>query len=522
VTSYSQYAGVIRAEMLRNIHHLTYNAKESLEYFIKQSEAGLRVAVSGTPHEVLADDAQLARVLRNLRASYGDYVDLGLINSDGVQISYVGPYKLKGRNYADQQWFHQVSIHGAYFSDVFLGYRNVPHFSVAVKHETEANEFYILRATIDAEALKRRVGAIHIRPSSDAFIINHEGILQTPSRLEGNIFEPSPIPRPPTSRFPQVKEDVDKDGVPYVLGYAYLADSPFILVILKRPEAIMASLETYRHRVTRSVIVTIIVIFLVVLWGATYLVRRIRTSEFARARAFREMQHTNKMATIGRLAAGVAHEINNPLAIINEKAGLIKDHLQMHRDHPVGEKTAELADSILRSVERCSAVTHRLLGFAKRMDVHQERIQMDVFIGEVLGFLGKESIYRNITVNRHFPDQPLVIESDRGQLQQVFLNVINNAFEAVEDGGRIDITLSETSGGEVAAVIEDDGCGIAQEDLERVFEPFFTTRKVGGTGLGLSITYGIVQRLGGRIEVDSVHGEGTRFTITMPRRHKPM
>jgi signal transduction histidine kinase len=192
----------------------------------------------------------------------------------------------------------------------------------------------------------------------------------------------------------------------------------------------------------------------------------------------------------------------------------------MQKDHPVSDKLADLADAILRSVERCSAVTHRLLGFAKRMDVRQERIQMDVFIEEVLGFLGKESIYRNITVNCHFPDKPLVIESDRGQLQQVFLNVINNAFEAVEDGGQIDITLTETSSGGVAAVIEDNGCGIDKEDLERIFEPFFTSRKVGGTGLGLSITYGIVQRLGGRIEVDSVLGEGTRFTITMPRRHK--
>ncbi|MBM3335430.1 hypothetical protein FJY63_12280 [Candidatus Sumerlaeota bacterium] len=291
-------------------------------------------------------------------------------------------------------------------------------------------------------------------------------------------------------------------------------------MILRRPEALVAHLAAFRNKVIRVVGLTTLAITVVVLWGATYLVRRIQASEIVRSKALREMEYTNKMATIGRLAAGVAHEINNPLAIINEKAGLIKDHFLLEKEHPVDEKIAGLVDSILSSVARCGAITHRLLGFAKRMDVSRERIQMDALLDEVLGFLGKESIYRNITVSRCFPAQPVIIESDRGQLQQVFLNVINNALEAVDDGGKIDLIIEQPDEASVAVTIADNGRGIAREDLERIFEPFYTTKRIGGTGLGLPITYDMVKKLGGRIAVDSTVGQGTRFTITLPVRNQ--
>ena len=107
--------------------------------------------------------------------------------------------------------------------------------------------------------------------------------------------------------------------------------------------------------------------------------------------------------------------------------------------------------------------------------------------------------------------------SDRGQLQQVFLNIINNAFAAVEDHGRIEIGIRDAGEGKLAVWISDNGVGIPEEHLSRIFDPFFTTKKGAGTGLGLSITYGIVQKLGGEITVQSRVGEGTRFTVTLPK-----
>jgi two-component system NtrC family sensor kinase len=138
----------------------------------------------------------------------------------------------------------------------------------------------------------------------------------------------------------------------------------------------------------------------------------------------------------------------------------------------------------------------------------------------VLSFLDKEASYRNLEITFDFPETPPRVVSDRGQLQQVFLNIINNAFAAVEDHGHIGIGIHEVGGNRVAVSISDDGMGIAEEHLPHIFDPFFTTKKGAGTGLGLSITYGIVQKLGGDIDVKSQVGKGTRFTVTLPTGRK--
>jgi signal transduction histidine kinase len=231
-----------------------------------------------------------------------------------------------------------------------------------------------------------------------------------------------------------------------------------------------------------------------------------------------KVEYTAKMASIGRLAAGVAHEINNPLAIINEKAGLLKDLVTYSDSFPQQERFLKHVDPILASVERCARITRRLLGFAKHMDLRQEPIKLENLLREVLGFLEKESTYRDITVRLNAEENVPVIESDRGRLQQVFLNIVNNAFGAVDDGGEIDIWVKRADAEHVSVMIQDNGCGIKREDLRSIFEPFFTTKQKHGTGLGLSITYGIVEKLGGKISVDSKLGEWTRFTVVLPIR----
>jgi two-component system NtrC family sensor kinase len=167
-------------------------------------------------------------------------------------------------------------------------------------------------------------------------------------------------------------------------------------------------------------------------------------------------------------------------------------------------------------VDRCSAITHRLLGFAKRMDINTEVIDLELLLKDVISFLGKEAALSNIAIDYDFADNLPSIESDRGQLQQVFLNIITNAFYALEDKGRIDIVARQIGNQLVEITVADNGIGISKENLEHIFEPFFTTKGKYGTGLGLSITYGIVKKLDGEIKVKSKLGEGTSFTVTLP------
>jgi two-component system NtrC family sensor kinase len=265
---------------------------------------------------------------------------------------------------------------------------------------------------------------------------------------------------------------------------------------------------------------TVLIVFVV--WALTgVLVRRIREADDKRAAAFREVEHAHKLSSIGRLAAGVAHEINNPLAIINEKAGLMNDLMEHGNDEIIRAKFPELVASVLQSVSRCRTITHRLLGFARRMEVQVEPLDVNEIVREVLGFLEKESLYRNISLELNLDDDLPRISSDRGQLQQVFLNIINNAIAAVDNGGRVQITTRSVDLDTVAVLITDNGVGMSDEVLSHIFEPFFTTKGAEGTGLGLAITYGIVQKLGGRIAVASEEGKGSTFTIELPKRAKP-
>jgi two-component system NtrC family sensor kinase len=224
------------------------------------------------------------------------------------------------------------------------------------------------------------------------------------------------------------------------------------------------------------------------------------------------------MDAIGRLAAGVAHEINNPLAIINEKAGLMKDFLELSEDSGKNkEKFLSLLNAIFESVTRCRTITHRLLGFSRQTDISRDIINLNDTLREVIGFLEKEVLFRNITLELHLREDLPNVTSDKGQLEQVVLNIMNNAVDAIEKGGRIEIITDVKDENTLTISIIDNGPGIPENVVKHIFEPFFTTKEKGkGTGLGLSISYGIIQKLGGTISVQSEVNKGTNFTIEIP------
>jgi len=515
--NYYQYRQAFRSEVARPMVGFVTNGKQALEAFLTERLAALELVVRECTFDELRDPSRLRSLLGNMKQSFGGFVDLGLLDERGVQVAYAGPYELEGRSYEEYPWYVEATQHGQYVSDVFLGYRNAPHFVVAVQHENDNAHSFVLRATIDSELINRLVRSLGSRPSLDAFLLNQEGLLQSPSRRYGAALEPAPLP--PLAAEPQTEqvEMTDLRGDALIVSYALIQDSPFTLVLVSPQGELLSGWVGLRRTLLIFLAVSIVLILAVVSVGTTKMVNRAREADLMRAAAYHKMEYTNKMAALGRLSAGVAHEINNPVSIISEKAGLLKDLLLMSKEMPPREKLVELVESVLRSAERCGGITHRLLGFAKHMEVQRDSIELDQLLIEVLGFLEKEASYRSIRVDFAFPEEPPRVVSDRGQLQQVFLNIINNAFAAVEDHGRIEIGIRDAGEGKLAVWVSDDGVGIPEEHLSRIFDPFFTTKKGAGTGLGLSITYGIVQKLGGEITVQSKVGEGTRFTVTLPK-----
>jgi two-component system NtrC family sensor kinase len=197
----------------------------------------------------------------------------------------------------------------------------------------------------------------------------------------------------------------------------------------------------------------------------------------------------------------------------------MEDLLMTAQDFEKKERFLQLTESIKQSVERCRNITHRLLGFARRMETRIEAIDLNGVIREVYGFMEKEAFHRSIEVRLELADDLPDVLADHGQLQQVFLNVLNNAFSAVDDGGEIVITTREHDKDFIAASIRDNGTGMSEETRQHIFDPFFSTHRQGkGTGLGLSITYGIIQKLGGRIEVESEEGQGSTFNFVLPKK----
>ena len=520
IINYYEYRRALKKEIVHPLRVLVSKTKHSFELFLAQRLSTVSFIASAYSFEELANEETLRRIFRVTKQEFRDFVDLGLIDCHGTQVSYVGPYKLLGKNYADQSWFHEVKVRGTYISDVFMGYRKFPHVVIAVQHLTDTGCAWILRATIDTEKFDNLIASMGLDSESDAFLLNRSGIFQTNSKFYGKILEKCPLHIPPVSYETNVVEQEDPQGREIFQASTYFVHPSFILVVVKPRSEVLKSWYTLKSELFFLFLAGILAIFLVVFKLTDILVKRIRDSDEKREAALREIQHTQKLSSIGRLAAGVAHEINNPMAIVNEKAGLMKDIIENIPGFPQREKFLSLVEAILQSVDRCRAVTHRLLGFARRIEVQVEVLDLNDVIEEVLGFLRKEAFHRNIEIELHLPEHLPRIASDRGQLQQVFLNILNNAFAAVEDGGTVSITTWEKDSDTVAVSIRDNGCGMSKETLKHIFEPFFTSKREYGTGLGLPITYGIIKKLGGDIEAQSKEGEGTTFTVYLPKKPK--
>ncbi len=511
----------IASEIQLRSLRVTSNIKQTLYFFLTERKAALDFVIHTNSFERLVEAERLADILENLKKGFGGFVDLGVIDRRGVQLAYAGPYDLQGKDYSRQRWFGKVQEKGIYISNVFLGYRNTPHMVVAVKSAFPGGGFFVLRASLDTERVNQVLQNLELCGNGDAFIVNHQGVLQTPSRFHGDVLEHLALPVPPVAEKTEVYEDVEPSGDPIFVGYAYISDTPFILMIVQQKKLLMAPWHKTRMELIGFLVASVTVILVVIFGVATYLVNNMYRVDQKRLEAFHQVEYANKMASLGRLAAGVAHEINNPLAIINEKAGLIQDIFTFGTRYVDANKLSRQVEAILASVNRCGAITRRLLRFARHMDVSLEAIDLKEIVEEVLGFLGKEAEYRCIQLAVDVDDDLPPLESDRGKLQQIFLNLFNNAFAAMQDGGRLEITARRKDRDHIMVKVADNGCGISENDLNRVFEPFFSTKQQdGGTGLGLSITYGLVKELGGAIGVESRVGEGTVFAITLPLKQQ--
>jgi len=241
-----------------------------------------------------------------------------------------------------------------------------------------------------------------------------------------------------------------------------------------------------------------------------------------KARLEQQMIATERLASLGTLAAGVAHEINNPLAVINESVGWMQ--LLLKKDElagsPLRDKFQRALEKIEKSVTRTKLITHQLLGFVKKPEAAVSEVFLPHLISDTLELVKREAADKDAVMDYTVDPAVQTIWSNPYQLRQVLINLFTNAIHAIAKGGTISIAL-KWHADTVSLSVSDTGCGIPKENLQKIFEPFFTTKGPGeGTGLGLFVTRGIVEKLGGTIAVESDVGRGSTFRVSLPHACK--
>ncbi len=239
--------------------------------------------------------------------------------------------------------------------------------------------------------------------------------------------------------------------------------------------------------------------------------------------ALEKLRHTERLATLGKLSAGMAHELGTPLNVISGRAKLISG-----ADLPADE-AARSAIIIGEQTERMTTIMRQLLSFARRGEARKQRVELNGVLRSVLPLLEPSAREKKVELILREAERPLTVDADPGQLQQVLLNLALNGIQSMTDGGTLELSAGAVDKPKIPDSLEiaakhwcsfqvsDQGAGISAEDLSHIFDPFFTTKEVGqGTGLGLSIAYGIIEEHGGWIDVDSSLGQGSRFSVFLP------
>lgn len=245
-----------------------------------------------------------------------------------------------------------------------------------------------------------------------------------------------------------------------------------------------------------------------------------REEQAYRARLEKKMIDTERLVSLGTMSTGIAHEINNPLAIINESAGFMKQVISAPDMPDSARKEALLMgiEKIEKSIERARKITHQLLGYVKKQASQFSQVDLGVLLKETLGLVKKDLEEKEIQIVWKTDENKNVLYSDPYQIRQVLMNLLTNAVHALKKKGILTLSTRETPE-DLYLEIADNGIGIPKENLGKIFDPFFTTKSFEqGTGLGLFVVHKILFNLNGEIKVDSTLGKGTSFIVKLPKR----
>ena len=434
----------------------------------------------------------------------GEIVDLQLIDTAGTQLAYVGPYKEKveGKRYKDSPWFNQVLVRGTHVSDVFTGYRDYPHFVIAL---TDPMKTYVLRATINSSIFNSLLYSAQIGPSGDAFILNSNGEFQTPSLQRATSLNPTEIKM--LKHHPDTEVLTDAT---HLYASKWLNGNMWLLVVKTRITDNLEVFYNYRTRIIFSVLFISAMFLLFSIGISRLIVARLERTDREQNALDQQMAHIEKMANIGRLAAGIAHEINNPVAILRNYLRILDR--KSGRGEPIGEELAIL-DS---EMERIGRITLDLEQLAlAQVIARPDRSELHPRLKDILRmFRGALPEDNSITLAFQPWPEPLNVRADGDRLRQILLNLLANALDAVSGGGTITVR-TEPGPDTVRVLVEDTGPGIDPALQAGLFEDGVSGKEGRHGGFGLAIVRSLAEQMGGAVSCGSQSGR-TVFTLVLP------
>jgi len=521
------YTRFAKERMLNDLQTQVAHHRKIIELFLAEHSSKLQLIAHSHSKNDLARISNLSEIFDMINRDYWAITDLGIIDADGRHLAYIGPYDLMSKNYSESFWFKEVMEKDIYISDMFMGFRREPHFVIAVTR-LENGAKWILRATVNTEVFRSLVENVRIGKTGEVYLLNREGYFQTTPRFQGKIMEKAPYPI-----------DTDHPGMrvrilPKQTGHSigrrprqivcetWLENPKWLLVVKQNYAEAFNDVNHANYAILIFLHLSALTILVVAVLITRHMISAIKKRDREADLLSRQLMQAGKLAAIGQLSAGVAHEINNPLAIVLTERQLLLDAAARHSIQS-SEFEIQFEDSMNQidvQVQRCRRITQNLLRFSRRTESILETVDINQFIREVIELMEREARAGGIKFFAELDAALPPIISDPSQLQQVFLNIMTNAIDA-HDGKpygsiRIKTRANATNPG-VEIAVSDSGSGIAPENLEKIFDPFFTTKPVGkGTGLGLSICYSIMKQLGGHIAVHSEVGKGSEFTLFIP------
>ena len=507
---YYYATSALKGKTLTTLRMQVINHRDAIDQFLAERTMDLKVVSASLGLDSLITPGVLEGVFLSLRSAEGRscFTDLGIIDDQGRHLAYVGPYDLISKNYKDTPWFNAVMERNVYISDVFSGFRKVPHFIIAVK-QADNEGAWIIRATVDTVYFDGITSQSPGKRSGDAFLINRNGIFQTNPRMGGQLMGQSEFTG--LEPFEGVKLE-ERQG--QIHATAWLKNVPWLCVAKIDQDEIFGALHRVRNTGIFVFILGAILILLTVLLITNQLVSSLETKRRNIRFLDQQLRRTSYMASSMELSYGFFREIKDNLANIDVATTWIQD---LYREGSSDEIEKSL-DQIKSEVFRSRKSIDKFLRFIRPGQPVITEVNINEILDDLLEFLVSELDFKNIKVKRDYQDHLPVIRSDNSKLRQVFQNIVLNAVSAVEKDGEISLTTSADKNG-VTVTVADNGPGIPEENIDQVFDPLFTT-KPEGTGLGLSICLSITQKLGGSISVRSKPKRGASFIIQLPFQFK--